>query len=224
MAAADQGQSRRQPGKSGETVEEIVVGPEHDAGPDDGGGGEGLAHRRLACRLGPPIKGFRVPVDADRRDVDEAPDAGIRGQARDPPGAIGMHRLEGLATALEQDADQVDHRVRTGHRRLHRGVVANVGGDRRDLADIAHRFQPVALFGAAAGDAHPRTRPGQGAHHLASDEPGAAEHGYDPECHDPSPGAARHAAKFRSLGSYRGGGTPSTTPGANLLTLISPVA
>ena len=56
-------------------------------------------------------------------------------------GAISVHRVETLAAALEQDADQIDQHLRIAGRRFHRRSVAQIGLHRMDLADAAERLQ-----------------------------------------------------------------------------------
>jgi hypothetical protein len=110
-AAADQGQHRRQLGQAREEIEELVLGPEHDARPHDGGCRKGLADRLLAGTLGARIFRFRGDLGADRGDLHEVLHAGRGGRLGDLPGAPQMYRLEVLLALLEQQADQVDGRI-----------------------------------------------------------------------------------------------------------------
>ena len=81
-----------------------------------------------------------VRIGADRRDVNELRAGGLGGE-RHRLGAFGLHRVETLPAALEQDADQVDDDVGVAHRRLNRLRVAQIGLHRMDLPDPAHRPQ-----------------------------------------------------------------------------------
>ena len=78
-----------------------------------------------------------------------------------------------------EDADQVDHGVGAGHRPVDRGAVAQVGLHRHDLADAAERLQMGGEVGPAAGGADAPAVPRQGAHDVAAEEAGGAEHGDD---------------------------------------------
>ena len=54
------------------------------------------------------------------------------------PAPRAVHRIEGLAPGLEENADEVNDGVRAGHGRRDRVVVAQVGLDADDLTDVAH--------------------------------------------------------------------------------------
>ena len=69
---------------------------------------------------------------------------------RDLLGAVMLHRIEALAAALEQDADQIDDDRGVAHRGLDRARIAQVRLHRMDLADAAERLQ-------MAGELRPRT-------------------------------------------------------------------
>ena len=93
VAAADQRQRRRDAGERRELVEEIVLRPEQDRGPQDGGGRHGGERQLLAHGLGARIMRGRVRVGADRRDVDEArPEGGGRQRDRLGPEARARNR------------------------------------------------------------------------------------------------------------------------------------
>ena len=61
----------------------------------------------------------RIGVGADGRDVDQRRAGGVCG-ARHGFGARGLHGIEALAAALEQDADQIDDDIGIAHRRRDR--------------------------------------------------------------------------------------------------------
>ena len=100
-----------------------------------------------------------------------------RGRQRHRLGADGLHRVEALAPALEQDADQVDHHVGVARGRLDRGGIAQVGLHGVDLADPAERLQVAGELGPAHRDADAVAALGERAHHMAAEEARAAEHG-----------------------------------------------
>ena len=52
-----------------------------------------------------------------------------------------MHGVKALAATLEQNPHQIDHGIGIVHRRRHRIRVTQIGLDRVDLADPAHRPQ-----------------------------------------------------------------------------------
>ena len=97
MAAADERQSGQEAGEPGEAIEEVILRPEHDRRPHDGGTGNGLEHRLLAERFGAAIVGRRIRVGADRRNMDEALDAGGARRLGDGASAEDIDRIEALA-------------------------------------------------------------------------------------------------------------------------------
>ena len=91
---------------------------------------------------------------------------------------------EALAAALVQDADQIDHRIGASDRRGDRAFVAQAGGDRGDLADIAERLQEQRGVGMPHGDLDDPAASGQLLDQIPADEPGAAEYGDDARRHE----------------------------------------
>ena len=102
LAAADQRQEGREARHLGEAVEEIVLGPEDDAGAQDDGLGELLAHHRLALGLGPGIEGGGGGIGAQGRDMQQALHPGGLGGGRDPARALGMDGGEALRPMLDR--------------------------------------------------------------------------------------------------------------------------
>ena len=100
-----------------------------------------------------------------------------RRRERDRLGAEGLHRVEALPAALEQDADQVDHDVGVARGGLDRARIAQVGLHRVDLADPAERLQVAGEFRPADRDADAVAALGQRAHDMAAEEARAAEDG-----------------------------------------------
>ena len=113
---------------------------------------------------------------ADRRDVDQARAEG-GGRQRHRLGAEGLYRVELLPSALEQDADQIDHHVGVARSRLDRSRVAHIGLHCVDLADPAQRLEVAREFGPAHGNANAIAELGQRAHDVAAEESRAAEDG-----------------------------------------------
>ena len=101
----------------------------------------------LALGLGAGVGAGAVGVGADGGDVDERPTPSSAAMRAMRPAPSAMHRLEALLAALGQDADAVDHRVGAGDGAAGRGVVADVGLDRLDLADDAVGPHECASFG-----------------------------------------------------------------------------
>ena len=97
-------------------------------------------------------------------------------RARDRVRAFGLHRLEALLAALEQDADQVDHHVGAAHRRLDRVRVAQVRLHGVDLPDAADRLEVKREIRPAHGGAHAVALARQRPHHMAAEKARAAEH------------------------------------------------
>ena len=90
-------------------------------------------------------------------------------------GAKGLHGVESLAAALEQDANEIDDDVGIANRSLDRGAVAHIGLYGVDLADPAKRLQMAGEVGPPHRDADAVVAPGQRPDQMASQEPGAAE-------------------------------------------------
>ena len=100
-----------------------------------------------------------------------------RGRARDARCAFGLHRVEALLAALEQDADQVHHHVCAAHRGFHRLRIAQVRLHGMDLPDPAERLQMARKVRPAHRRADAVAFPRQRPHHVAPEEARAAEHG-----------------------------------------------
>ncbi len=92
-------------------------------------------------------------------------------------GAEGVHRIEFLPTALEQNPDQIDHNIGVARRRLDRCRVAQIGLHRMDLADLSQRLQVAGELGPAHRDADAIAALGKRAHHMPAEEAGTAEDG-----------------------------------------------
>jgi hypothetical protein len=82
-----------------------------------------------------------------------------------------MHRIEGLPTALIEDADQIHHDIGAPQGCRNRCFIANVGGYRNDLADIAHRLAGKRFFGPAADNTNLSAASRQRLDDIASDKP-----------------------------------------------------
>jgi hypothetical protein len=95
-----------------------------------------------------------------------------------------MDRAEAVDAAPVQDAHEIDDRVGTGHRRRDGPLVAQAGGDRRDLPDRAHRLQEQRAVRAPHRHPHDPAVARQALHQIAADEAGPAEDGDGARCHD----------------------------------------
>jgi hypothetical protein len=116
-------------------------------------------------------------ISADRGHVDHA--GALRGGGA--PNRFGPDRLygfEALFAAFEQDADEVDDDARPAHCSCDRRGVAQVGLHRMDLTDPAERLQMAGEIGTADGHPNAEIFLGQRPHHVAAQEAGPAEHGY----------------------------------------------
>ena len=119
-----------------------------------------------------------VDIGANGGDVDDRGATDGLGGPRHRFGACGMHGVEALVAALEQDADQIDHGVGVAHRRLDRMRVAQIGLHGLDLADPAQAAANGRhSSGPAHRDADAVAAVGQRAHHVAAEKTRAAEHG-----------------------------------------------
>src|SRR3546814_4720113 len=83
----------------------------------------------------------RLLRGAEGREMHQARGARLLRQARDQVGALVLHRVEALPAAFMENADEIDHGIRFADCGAHQRLVAHVGADRRDRADVAHRFQ-----------------------------------------------------------------------------------
>ncbi len=176
MAAAHQRECGGKAGDSGELVEKIVFRAEQDRGSQNDGRRDGREYELLAGRFRARIKRGRLLVRADRRDVDHACAEG-RGCERDCLGAEGLHRIEFLPPALEQDADKIDHHVGVARGRFDGGRIAHIGLHGVDLADPSERLQVAGKFGPAHRDANAVAELGQRAYDMAAEESRAAKDG-----------------------------------------------
>ena len=107
--------------------------------------------------------------------MDQPRRAGVGGRFGDPSGAVDMDRRERPPARFGEDADEIDHEVGTARRGGDRGSVADVGGDRRDLADRAHRPEEARAFGTARRCDDARARLGEPLHYIAAQEARTAE-------------------------------------------------
>ena len=73
--------------------------------------------------------------------MDEAFDAGALRQIRELTPAPDDARDRNAACRAREDADEIHHRIGAGNDRGQRARIAEIGAERRDLADIAHRPQ-----------------------------------------------------------------------------------
>jgi hypothetical protein len=108
--------------------------------------------------------------------LDQCADPGRRREARDPARALALDAAEIAAAGLGEDADEVDHEVGADHGALHRGILLDVGEQRHDLADGAHRLEEQRGFGVAHRDPYDMAGSGEPFDHVTADEARAAEH------------------------------------------------
>jgi hypothetical protein len=107
--------------------------------------------------------------------VDETRDARTFRSLGQTSGTLALDRVETLAAALVQDADEVDDSVDAAHGFRNGGRVGDVDAHRDDLPDIAHRLQEGR--GDRIADRHADDIPARGEppHQMTTDEPRAAE-------------------------------------------------
>ena len=117
---------------------------------------------------------------------------------RDRLGAEGLYRFELLPSALEQDADKVDHHVGVARSRFYRSRVAHIGLHCVDLTDPAQRLEVAREFGPAHGNANAIAELGQRAHNVAAQKSRAAEDG-----DQRFEGDGGHMCSVRSGAEYR---------------------
>ena len=88
--------------------------PEHDRWAQDHPI-EIASHQRLvALPLGPRKRARRLAVDADRRQVDNPPDAGALARREQRADTLGMHAARRVARLILQDTGAIDDRVDAG--------------------------------------------------------------------------------------------------------------
>src|SRR5262249_59542402 len=85
--------------------------------------------------------------------------------------------VEFLSSALEQEADKVDHHIGIARGRLDRGRIAHIGLHGMDLSDPSERLQEAGKLRAADGDANAVAEFGQRTHDVTAEETRAAEDG-----------------------------------------------
>ena len=121
-------------------------------------------HRLFGLPLGPMVAGgARVAARAEGAHVHEQPDARLAGGVEQGLGAADVDGLEGLRPRLDDDAHQVDNRVRPVHEGRERRPIAQVAGDQLD-AEVPQPFGSAPADGPAPG---PRGR-GAGASRRTS--------------------------------------------------------
>ncbi len=130
------------------------------------------------CGLGPAVPGGRLFARAERGNVGQPADARLGRRAGDPPRSVDMQGVEALPAGFEKHGDGVDAPFGPVQGARHRGLIADIGLEDFDLADIAEHRQSIAPPRVSHRDPHPRATPGQRAHDLTAHETGAAEHSH----------------------------------------------
>ena len=100
-------------------------------------------------------------------------------RARDDAGALGLHRLKSLPAAFEQYADEIDDDCGVAGRGLDRFRITHVGLNGVDLSDAPERLEMTREIGPAYRDANAIVPLRQRPHHVAAQEPGAAENRHE---------------------------------------------
>ena len=95
----------------------------------------------------------------------------------DGAGPLVVNGVERLLAGGGEDADRIDHDIGAFDGFRDGGRIAEIGLDRVDLADDAHRLQITGEVGTAGGGADAPAILGEGADRVASDKAGAAEDG-----------------------------------------------
>src|SRR6185437_16930246 len=121
----------------GETVEKLILRPEHDGRPQDRRLRESGPHRLLAAPLARDIAVGGAGVRPDARHMNERPRAGSLGGPRNRLRAISMNRLEALSPRLALDPAEVDDDLRALDRGFDGGGKAHVRLHRLHLPDYA---------------------------------------------------------------------------------------
>jgi len=155
----------RQAGQRGEQGGAVAAGAEHQRRADDRRvelqPEQGLIGEPLAAQVGGLVVAWRIG-DAERRDLDDAADAGEGGAAKQLDRAVGVHPLEARRGRWHEDADAVDDGVDAPRPKV-RGPVA-----RRPGAHEVERHR-VAAGGVATGRDDVMAAPAQRLHDRTPD-------------------------------------------------------
>ena len=122
-------------------------------------------------------------IGAQRRDLHEAPHPGFLGGGGDVGGAFDMHALERAPAPFEQNADEIDYRVGSRHRRPDQHPIRNVGRPGDDLTDVSERLEITGSLRIAHRDANDAALGRQAPDQMSPKEPRSAEHGDDARIH-----------------------------------------
>jgi hypothetical protein len=107
--------------------------------------------------------------------MNEAPHSGRGRDPRDRARAIDMQRVEPLMTGLMQHGDGVDAAFGAVEGPRDRRLIANIGLNDLDLADVPEHGQTIAPPRVPDRDPDARATFGERPDDLAAHEPGAAE-------------------------------------------------
>ena len=86
------------------------------------------------------MEGRRTVAVGTAFNTAEPVDAGFCRRYRERPGAVRLKGLECLAAGLVEHADQVHHARRALQGAVYGRLIANIGLEELDLADIAHHL------------------------------------------------------------------------------------
>ncbi len=108
--------------------------------------------------------------------MDESFDPGFARDPCQPRRPKMMHPLEGLPTALGEDADAVDHRFAASNKSRQQLFIINREIDCRDLPDQAERHQEPGALRIAAADRDHVAASGKPLNDIAADKARPAKH------------------------------------------------
>jgi hypothetical protein len=180
VAAADEGQERRELRHHREAVEEAVLGAEHHRRPQDHRVRIMATHAGLARGLAARIGRVGAGIGAYRRDMDEPRGARGLGGGGKALGAFALDRIETLPPGLVEDAHEVDDDIGAPHGLGDRRGVGDVDTHRHDLADASHRLEECGRDRVAHRHAHDIPAGRQALHDVAPDEARSAENSDSP--------------------------------------------
>ena len=90
------------------------------------------------------------------------------GRKSDLLGTVSVNRIETLASALTQNADQIDQHLGVAGGGIHRGRMPQIGLHGVDLADATEGLQEIGEFGTAHRHPDAVVALGQGSHYMAA--------------------------------------------------------
>lgn len=136
-------------------------------------------------------------IGTNAGDKHEARDAGRDSFPRHGLGALHVHGLEGHVTLLDIGRDRIDYGASSGNGGRDRGLIAQIGGDDRDLVETHRSPLNPRWIRIPHSDAYSHALGGQAGHQSSAEETRTAEH------HNRGHHLLRHAGLARNANFLR---------------------